>query len=217
MTALPTIVRYVSASGVPVVAPEYRLAPESPFPAALYDCYAAVEWVSAHAHLIGADPDRVIVGGDSAGGGLAAAVALLARERGGPAIAAQVLGCPMLDDRNAVARVGVSPWATWNHDDNQTGWSSYLGRAYGSDEVPHLAAAARADDLAGLPRTWLDTSGLDIFCAEDVAYAQRLIQAGVPCELRVYADVPHGFVNLNPVAGVSQRAVADRTAFLRSL
>jgi acetyl esterase/lipase len=208
--------RYVSQSGVPLLAVEYRLAPEHPHPTPVEDCYAGLRWLADHAPELGVDPARIAVMGDSAGGGLAAATALVARDRGGPALAKQILIYPMLDDRNTTPIPELLPFATWSWDDNVTGWGALLGAAAGKEGVSHHAAPARAADLSRLPPTYIDVGQLDIFCDEDIAYALRLVQAQVPTELHVHPGVPHGFEVMAPEAGVSRRATADRVRVLRS-
>lgn len=204
---------YVAASGVPMLVAVYRVAPEFPHPTPVEDCYAALRWLADHAAELGVDASRLAVMGDSAGGGLAAGVCLLARDRGGPAIAAQLLIYPMLDDRTGSGGTADGAFLTWSYDDNATGWGALLGERVADG----YAAPARAADLTGLPRAYLDVGGLDIFAAEDVAFAQRLITAGVPVELHVYPGCPHAFDLLVPDADVSQRVIADRVRFLASL
>jgi acetyl esterase/lipase len=203
---------YVAASGVPMLVVDYRVAPEFPHPVPLQDCYAALGWLAGHAGELGVDASRLAVVGDSAGGGLAAGVCLLARDRGGPPIAAQLLIYPMLDDRTGADAAGGA-LLTWSYDDNATGWGALLSGG-GADGY---AAPARADDLAGLPPAYLDVGGLDIFVEEDVVFAQRLIAAGIPVELHVYPGCPHGFDLLVPDADVSQRVIANRVRYLASL
>jgi acetyl esterase/lipase len=208
---------YVAASGVPALVVDYRVAPEHPDPTPVSDCHAALRWLADHAAELGVDPRRIGVAGDSAGGGLAAGVSLLARDRGGPAIALQLLAYPMLDDRTVDPERELPPEVlVWNYDDNATGWSALLGTA-GADEVSVYAAPARATDLTGLPPTFIDTGDLDIFRDEDVDYARRLALAGVPTELHVHPGCPHGFETLVPAAAVSQRALADRIRRMRGL
>ncbi|OBB46617.1 alpha/beta hydrolase [Mycobacterium sp. 852002-51961_SCH5331710] len=208
---------YVAASGVPMLVVDYRVAPEHPHPTPVEDCYAALCWLATNAAALGVDPDRVAVMGDSAGGGLAAAVCLLARDRGGPAIAQQILIYPMLDDRAATPDSSLLPYLTWTYDDNVTGWGALLGAEAGSESVSPYAAPARATDLSGLPDTYLDVGDLDIFRNEDISYATRLADAGVPTELHVYPGCPHAFEALARSAGVSKRALSDRVRRLRSL
>ena len=128
--------RYVSNSGVPMLAVDYRLAPEHPHPTPVEDCYAGLQWLAEHASELGVDPGRIAVMGDSAGGGLAAALTLLARDRGGPAVSQQILIFPMLDDRNTRPDREIAPFAVWSYDDNITGWGALLGGAIGSPDVP---------------------------------------------------------------------------------
>lgn len=180
--------------GALVVSVDYRLAPEHPFPAGLDDCLAALEWVHAGAAQLGVDPGRVAVGGESAGGGLAASLCQRARDRGGPPIRFQCLVYPMLDDRT-VLRADDEGRGTfvWTPASNRFAWTAYLGHpptASGS-ERPY-AAAARCRDLAGLPPAWIGVGDLDVFLPENVDYARRLEVAGVPCELHVEASMYHG-------------------------
>lgn len=207
--------RYVSASGVPLLAVDYRLPPEHPHPTPVEDGYAGLRWFAHHASEFGVDPARIAIMGDSAGGGLAAATAILARDRGGLAIAAQILVYPMLDDRNTRPDAEIAPFLTWTWDDNITGWGALLGERAGKDGVEAYAAPARATDLSGLPPTYIEVGQLDIFRDESVAYAQRL-QTHVPTELHVHPGAPHGFELFAPDADVSRRAIADRIRALRT-
>jgi acetyl esterase/lipase len=207
----------VSASGVPMLQVEYRLAPEHPHPTPVEDCYAALGWLTAHAAELGVDPARIAVMGDSAGGGLAAGVALLARDRGGPALARQVLVYPMLDDRTRTPDPEIVPYATWTYDDNVTGWDALLGEAAGTDDVSPYAAPARALELAGLAPAYIEVGELDAFRDEDVAYARRLAGAGVSTELHVHPGCPHGFESFAPATDVARRSTDDRVRVLRSL
>ena len=207
----------VADSGVPVLAVDYRLAPEHRHPVPVLDCFAGLRWLAEHAQELGVDPTRIAVMGDSAGGGLAAGVAILARDRGGPAISHQLLFYPMLDDRPLTRDDELSAIATFTYDDNATGWYALLGEDCGGTSVPSSAAPARATDLHGLPPLYLDVGGADILCSQDVAYAHRLVDAGVPVELHVHPGAIHAFELYAPQAGVSQRARADRARVLRSL
>ena len=207
----------VAESGVPALAVDYRLAPEHPHPVPVEDCYAGLVWLAGHAADLGVDPARIAVMGDSAGGGLAAGVALLARDRGGPALAHQILIYPMLDDRTTTPDPALEPFLTWTYDDNVTGWGALLGGDAGSDDVPDYAAPARAGDLSGLPPTYVDVGALDIFRDEDVEYARRIAATGTPVELHVHPGVPHGFDAFARDADVSRRARADRMRVLQSL
>ena len=194
-----------------LVSVDYRLAPEHPYPAALDDCYAVLEWLRAEGPSLGLDPARIAVRGESAGGGLAAALCLLARDRDGPKIAFQLLIYPMLDDRT-VTTDEPNPFSgqfVWNHPSNAFGWTSWLGQPAGSPDVPYLAAPARAPDLSRLPPTMIAAAALDMFIDENLLYARRLIRAGVPTELYVAPGAFHGFEAMAPDAHIS-RLFADR-------
>ena len=208
---------YVAASGVPMLMVDYRVAPEFPHPTPVDDCHAALEWLAAHAAELGVDTDRIAVMGDSAGGGLAAGVALLARACGGPRIAQQLLIHPMLDDRTTAPDARLAPFLTWTYDDNATGWGALLGDRAGTDGVPPAAAPAREADLRGLPTCYLEVGELDVFRHEVITYADRLAEAGVSVELHVYPGAPHASDALAPNAESSRRAVDDRVRRLRAL
>ncbi|MFJ3670190.1 alpha/beta hydrolase [Streptomyces sp. NPDC090106] len=201
-----------------VVSVEYRLAPEHPHPAPVEDVYAGLVWTAGHAAELGADPERIVIAGASAGGGLCAGLALLARDREGPALIGQVLLCPMLDDRNdspsthQMAGVGV-----WDRTANETGWTALLGDLRGGPDVPAYAAPARAEDLSGLPPAFLDVGSAETFRDEVVAYASRIWQAGGVAELHVWPGGFHGFDGLAPQAAVSQDARAAHLRWLRRL
>lgn len=205
--------RWCTRLGCVGVSVEYRLAPETPYPGPLEDCYAGLRWVHEHAGELGIDPGRTGIAGASAGGGLAAALALLARDRGGPPIAFQLLIYPMIDDRQTTPTSG---WELpiWNPAANTFGWKAYLGDLYGAQELPHYAAPARAPDLTGLPPTFLCVGTADGFCDEDMAYATRLNHAGVPVELHVYPGAIHGFDGIIPGARISRRARRDMVEWL---
>lgn len=212
-----TVSRYVSGTGVPMLSVDYRLAPEYPDPTPVEDCFAGLGWLGAHAAELGVDPARIAVMGDSAGGGLAAGVALLARDRGGPALARQILVYPMLDDRTTTPDTAITPFAFWTYDDNITGWGALLGAAAGGAGVSPYAAPARVTEVAGLPPTYIEVGELDIFREEDIEYARRTSAAGISTELHVHPGVPHGFDGLAPETDVSRRAVADRHRVLSAL
>ncbi|MDB5392541.1 MAG: alpha/beta hydrolase [Rhodospirillales bacterium] len=181
--------------GCVVVSVDYRLAPETPHPGPVEDCYAALKWFYTNAASLSVDASRIAIGGESAGGGLTAALGLLARDRGEVPIVFQLLIYPMLDDRT-VTRSDPHPFAgefIWNARSNHFGWHSLLSQEPGSPGVSPYAAAARADDLAGLPPTFISVGALDIFLDEDIDYGQRLLRAGVPTELHVYPGAYHGF------------------------
>ncbi|MCU1365960.1 MAG: hypothetical protein JWL72_2491 [Ilumatobacteraceae bacterium] len=194
------------------VSVEYRLAPETPYPGPLDDCYAGLTYVFANAASLGIDPTRIGIGGVSAGGGLAAALALLARDRGEVSVAFQLLECPMVDDRQSTMSSQQDGLAIWSRESNTFGWQSYLGNIFGTDDVPHYAAPARATDLSGLPPAFVAVGTADGFRDEDIAYATRLNQAGVPTELHVYPGLPHGhmlFAGVAPAVAQWQRDLED--------
>lgn len=204
------------AVGCAVASVEYRLAPETPFPGGLEDCYAALVWLDDHADELGLDRARIAVRGESAGGGIAAALAVLARDRGGPSLCFQMLIYPMLDDRTAIEE--PHPHAgefVWDQPSNHFGWLSWLGREPGSTEVPPLAAPARITDLAGLPPTFIATAALDLSAEENLDFARKLLRAGVPTELYLAPGAFHGFEAMAPEAGVSRRFIAHGDDALR--
>ena len=192
---------------------EYRLAPESPYPAPIDDCYAGLAWVFANAKSLGIDPTRIGIHGVSGGGGLAAALALMVRDRGEYKVAYQLLDCPMLDDRQITASSQAEGLIGWTKESNAFGWRSYLGDLYGQDDVPYLAAPARAEDLSGLPPAYICVGGADGFRDEDIAYALRLGKCGVPCELHVYPGAPHGAM-LFVETDLGARYVRDKNHWL---
>jgi acetyl esterase/lipase len=202
------------ALGIVGVSVEYRLAPEHPYPAPLEDCYRGLKWTYDHAAEIGVDPDRIGIAGVSAGGGLAAALALVARDRGEVPVAFQLLDCPMLDDRQQTLSSQLDGLAVWSKESNAFGWRSYLGDLYGTNEIPYTAAPARCDDLSRLPPAFVSVGTVDGFRDEDIAYATRLNQAGVPCELHVYPGACHGYQIAveSAIARQSQRDVIDWVA-----
>lgn len=200
--------------GAVVVAPRYRLAPEHPFPAALEDCHEALVWMAG---LPEVDPTRIVIGGASAGGGLGAAVCLLARERGVVSPVLQFLHYPMLDDRTALRDdIDEAGFRLWVKRANWFGWESYLGCPPGSSGVSGLAAPARAVDLSGLPPAWIGVGTVDLFHDEDVAYARRLEDAGVECRLDVVEGAFHGFDRTAPFARISRDFVSSRDAAIAS-
>lgn len=203
---------FVASHGATVVAVSYRLAPEHPDPVPVEDCFAALRWTSAHA---GVDPSRVIVAGQSAGGGLAAGIALLARERGGPEIAGQILVSPMLDDRNdSVSAQQIDGVGVWDGASNLTGWNALLGDRRGGDDVQPASAPGRADDLSGLPPAFVSVGSAEVFRDEAVRYASRLWADGGVAELHVWPGAFHGFENFAPHARLSIAAVGARDAWL---
>jgi len=198
-----------------VASVEYRLAPEHPFPAPLEDCYAGLVWLHASAAELGLDASRIAVGGASAGGGLAAGVALAARDRGGPPLVFQFLVYPMLDDRaHTHSSRSVDDTRVWNTAANGYAWHAYLDGRAGTDDVSVYAAPARATDLSGLPPAYINVGDLDLFLDEDVAYAQALGRAGVPAELHIYPGAFHGSNVFAATSALSQRWLADELAAL---
>jgi acetyl esterase/lipase len=208
--------RIVNEVGCIVVAVEYRLAPEHPFPAPIEDCYAALYWMHAEATAYGIEASRIAVGGGSAGGGLAAGLVLLARDRGQLPVAFQWLIYPMLDDRNRTASsYAITDPRVWNRRDNLNGWRAYLGVDPGSPDVSPHASPARATEFARLPPTYIDVGSHDLFLDEDVDYALRLVRGGISVELHVYPGAFHGSEIFVPDAALSRRMVADRILALK--
>jgi acetyl esterase/lipase len=207
----------VSTSAVSVLAVDYRLAPEHAHPTPVEDCYAALGWLVEHASRFGVDAGRIGVMGDSAGGGLAAATALLVRDRAAAPLAAQILIYPMLDDRNVEPDPELASFVAWSWDDNSTGWGALLGNSAGQREVSEYAAPTRAVDLSRLPPTYIEVGQLDIFCGESLSYERRLVSAHVTTEFHMRPGVPHGFDAFAPDAEVSMRAITDRVRALRRL
>lgn len=208
---LPWIVQHDAVA----VTVEYRLAPEFPDPYPVEDCYAGLVWVAEHADELGIDPAHLIIAGASAGGGLAAGTALLARDRQGPALAGQVLIYPMLDDRDAtVSTAQIDGIGVWDRTSNLTGWTALLGERRGTDDVSIYAAPARATDLSGLPPAFIDCGSAEVFRDEDVAYATALWHAGVQAELHVWPGGFHGFDMMAPHTALAQAMTAARDAWV---
>lgn len=210
------VVDLVERHGVVGVNVEYRLAPEDPFPAGVEDNYAATCWVSAHAAELGVDPERLVVMGGSAGGGFAAAVSLMARDRGGPAIAGQLLLCPMIDNTNSTASsLQYDGIGTWRRDANLLAWRCVLGPelAY-SPDAPAYAAPSRATDLAGLPHAFIEAGSAEMFRDENVDYASRIWAAGGEAELHIWSGGCHGFDLYAPDGELARAALASRDSWL---
>lgn len=217
-TDLLDMLDWAEEFGLMVVSVEYRLAPETPHPGPINDCYAGLAWTAEHAAELGFEPGRLIVAGGSAGGGLAAALALMARDKGGPALAGQMLICPMLDDRNdTFSARQMAGRGIWDAAANDTGWTALLGAARGGPDVSPYAAPARETDLSGLPPAFIDVGSAETFRDEDVAYATRIWRAGGHAELHVWPGGFHGFDVLVPQAGISQEAKAARVRWLHRL
>ncbi|WP_312366091.1 alpha/beta hydrolase [Ensifer sp.] len=201
--------------GALIVSVDYRLAPEHPFPAALNDAYASLAWLHGSAAELGVDPDRIVIMGESAGAGLAAAVSLRARDRGELPIRFQLLRYPMLDDRTALrAPPGHVGRFIWNWQSNAFGWTSLLGRKPLMGSAPAEAVPARAADLGGLPSTWIGVGTLDLFAPESMSFASRLMEAGVPVEMSVVPGAYHGFDAMVPEARISTEFISSWKAAL---
>lgn len=202
--------------GIMVVAAEYRLAPEFPFPAALDDCLAAWSWLQESAEEFHLDRTRMAVGGQSAGGGLAASLVQRLHDLGGVQPVAQWLFCPMLDDRTAAkSELDAMGHRVWDNRQNRVGWRAFLGSEPGASQVPEYAVAARRDDLQGLPAAWIGTGDIELFFDESRVYSDRLTAAGVECMLDVVAGAPHGFETIARETRLAQDYVARARDWLR--
>jgi acetyl esterase/lipase len=198
----PTATMLCDRIGAVVVSVEYRLAPENPYPAQAEDCYAGLAWMVKHAGELGFDPDRLAIYGASAGGGLTIATALLARDRGGPPLRFIMPIYPMIDDRNETpSSHEITDVGIWDRAANIEAWNWYLG----GKEPDGYAAPARCEDLSGLPPAFIDVGTVDLFRDEDIAFAQRLMQAGVPVELHVHPGAYHASETFAPDAALSKR------------
>ena len=208
--------KMAAALGCLIAAVNYRRAPETRAPGAVEDCYAVLAWLNRGAADLKLDVTRLGVMGESAGGGLAAALALLARDRGTYRLAFQHLTYPMIDDRTCTT-ASPNPYAgefIWTPESNRYGWRSLLGVEPGGEDVSPYAAAARAADLSGLPPTYISVGALDLFIDEDLEFARRLIRSGVPTELHVYPGAYHGF-EMDPAPRPSQTSMANTLAALK--
>ena len=215
----PQCALWADAFDAVVVGPAYRLGPETSYPGNVEDAYAALVWMVANAAELGIDTARIAVAGESAGGGLAAALALLVRDRGEYRFCHQQLIFPMIDDRTAV-RADISPMFgeyIWNNGSNHFGWASLLGQPPGSPGVSPYAAAARAESLKGLPPVFMATGALDLFTEENLDYAKRLMADGVPVELHVYPGAPHAFMQVTSARVTRAYARDAMAAFARGL
>ncbi|MDX2006043.1 MAG: alpha/beta hydrolase [Meiothermus sp.] len=197
--------QYVDELGITVVSVDYRYAPKHPFPAGLDDSYTALKWVALNCQQLGIDAKRIAIGGASAGGGLAAALVQLAHDRQEIKPVFQLLVYPMLDDRTVLrTEINDRNYVTWSHKSNQFGWESYLGKKCGEVDVPAYSVPARRTDLSSLPPAWIGVGSLDLFHDEDVAYAQRLKECGIECELCVVSGAFHGFDVFDPRVPIVQ-------------
>ncbi|MFN8412542.1 MAG: alpha/beta hydrolase [Anaerolineales bacterium] len=209
-------IQFVRELGISVISVNYRLAPKHPFPAGLEDGDLAMQWVISHAQELGVDINRLAIGGESAGGGLAAALTQLTQARQKIKLAFQLLVYPMLDDRTVLRTdIDDSHNVTWSQSSNQFGWESYLGRKCGAEDVPDYSVPARRTDLSGFPPAWIGVGTLDIFHDEDVAYAQKLKECGVECELMVVPGAFHGFDRFAPELSIIQDFQKAKIAALK--
>lgn len=214
-TGADMLVRWVEEYDVVAASVEYRLAPEFPDPVPVEDAYAGLVWFAANASELGFDRARILIAGGSAGGGLTAGVALLARDRAEPAVTAQLLMCPMLDDRDqTVSTLQYDGVGIWDRDANRAGWSFLLGDHAGTDDVSIYAAPARATDLAGLPPAYIDCGSAEVFRDEAVSYATRIWEAGGQAELHVWAGGFHGY-EVVATAAVSRASSDARESWVR--
>ncbi|GAA3395176.1 alpha/beta hydrolase [Cryptosporangium minutisporangium] len=215
----PVVRRYVGAGGIPVLAVDYRLAPEHPYPAGAEDAYAAIVWAAKRAGELGMDPTRIAVAGDCGGAAITAGAVLLGRDRGGPTLAGQLLIHPLLDDRTVTPDPLLGRGPLWSYQANRAAWAAVLGRPLDAEpgHAPAYAAPARASDVAGLPPTYLEVAGVDVVRDEGLTFGARLARVGIAVEMHLHAGAPHGFDLLAPEAAVTQRATADRLRFLEAV
>ena len=197
-----------------VVSVDYRLAPEHPFPAGHNDSYAAFLWMVEHAEELGIDPNRIAIGGDSAGAGMAAGVALHNRDAQGPAIALQLLIYPMLDNLHDTPSGSIEDYPVWNRTTSFNAWEMYLNGTPGTQASPY-ASPARAKDVSGLPKTFMTVGAVDLFRDEVIDYAQRLMAVGVPTQLAVFPGAYHGSQVFVPDAPISQQMIGTYVAALK--
>ncbi|WP_432198157.1 alpha/beta hydrolase [Streptomyces sp. bgisy027] len=215
-TGVGLFLPHVAEGGAVLVSVEYRLAPEHPDPAPVEDCYAGLVWTAKHAAELGINPERLLILGGSAGGGLAAGTALLARDRAFPKLSHQVLICPMLDDRfETHSSRMLDGEVVWDRNANLYGWTALLGDRRGGPDVSPYAAPGRAQDLSGLPRTYIDTGSVEVFRDETLDYARRLSEAGVSVDLHMWGGGFHGFDGVAAHAAVSRASIATRDEFIR--
>ena len=209
--------RYARDLNLVVVSVSYRLATRHPYPAAIDDCFNAWQWLQQNAAGLGVDAERIVISGQSAGGGLAASLVQRVVDAGGIQPAGQALFCPMLDDRTAAREeLDCVNHKMWSNRSNRAGWAAYLEQAPGLDETPRYAVPARRDNLAGLPPSWIGVGDIDLFYEEDKRYAERLTECGVDCEFHVAPMAPHAFELLVAKASITQQLFQSNYRFLRS-
>lgn len=215
---IEVVLDWVESMDAVAITVEYRLAPEHPDPAPVEDCYAGLEWVNANAELLGFNARRLVIIGGSAGGGLAAGVALMARDKGGPTLAGQVLIYPMLDDRNdSISSRQVDGVGIWDRTSNDTAWDMLLGARRKGENVSIYASPSRATDLSGLPPAYIEVGSVEVFRDEDVAYASAIWASGGVAELHVWPGAFHGFDLTAPHAAVSVIARETRTKWVERI
>lgn len=215
---VPRLAAMVVEHGVVAATVDYRLAPEHPDPAPVEDCHAGLVWFAGQARDLGIDPDRLIVMGGSAGGGLSAGVALLARDRNSVKLAGQLLLCPMIDDTNStLSSHQFLAGTTWTRAANLLGWECLLGDRVGTDQVSPYAAPTRAADLSGLPPAFIEAGSAEMFRDENIAYANRIWAAGGSAELHVWSGGFHGFDVFAPESELARAALASRSSWIRRI
>ncbi|MFB7893620.1 alpha/beta hydrolase fold domain-containing protein [Microbacterium sp. NPDC056044] len=212
----PQLSAYAAESGVPILAVDFRNAPEAAPADLAEDALRGVQWLHEHADDWGIDPRRIAIGGESGGAGIAAGATILARERG-ISISKQILICPMLDDRNVVPDPALEPYATWSYADNWTAWTAVLGDRRGQPEVPASVAPARLHDHSDLPPAYIDVGELDIFRDESIRYALGLLDAGVHVDLHLHPGAPHGFESIAAGSSLARAIRARRIAAIASI
>ena len=212
----PLCIQFVRELGISIVSVDYRLAPKYPFPAGLEDCYSALTWAQRNSEQLGFDVNRIAIGGTSAGGGLAAALAQLVHDRKEVTPTFQLLIYPMLDDRTVLRNdIDDSNSPAWSQKSNHFGWKSYLGENYGKQEIPPHAVPARRKVLSGLPNAWIGVGTLDVFYEENLTYAHRLREAGVACEQTIVDGAFHGFDVFDPNLPIVQEFRRSQISALR--
>ena len=201
-----------------VVDVDYRLAPEYPYPAGMEDCYDGLKWISDHVKDLNIDSSRIGLMGESAGGGLAASIAIKSRDSGGPRILFQALIAPMLDDRNITSSslLCSGAWPSWPREMNLLGWHALLGDLAGTSDVSQYAAPSRAKYLGNLPPSYIEVGGMEVFRDEDIDYASRMMADNVPVELHVYPGTFHSWHSQAPEASVTKRAISNRIEWIRN-